>query len=235
MRSIASVSTLPFQYGERGVNVPFYKVTLFMESRVGNPARGFSESWSWEESSDSSLFNHAAQLASERAKILSQSYQISSYRIARLKGIQGGTFCTLKQELVQTAICPVPINGKLSEGDIPAASVLVQMALVSLSINDVPQVHRPRQWQMRGIPDTWWSGSVLAIPAADANKITAFCNFLTAVLFAGIVFGYPTCPDLNIHKYQSCCVRRISSRRIGRPFLLLRGRRSKRKAIPATP
>jgi len=215
--------------------MPIYKTTLFMESRVGNPARGFSESWSWEQASESALFNQAAQLASERSKILSQSYQITSYRIARLEGIQGGTFCTLKQHLVQTAICPVPINGKLSEGDIPAAAVLVQMSLAQLTIDGVPQVHRPRQWQLRGIPDTWWDGSVLAIPAADKVKIQNFCNFIVSILFAGVVFGYPLCPDLVVQKYQACCIRRISSRRIGRPFGLLRGRRSKRTTATPTP
>jgi hypothetical protein len=206
----------------------FYKTTLFIQAVAETPPNGFTESWSWEETSESSLFNHAAQLASERSKILSSSYQIVSYRIARLTGIQGGSFCTLKQSLVQTAICPVPLVGKLGVADLPAAAVLVSMAIAGLTINEVPQVHRPRQWQLRGIPDTWWDGAALVIPAADKTKITNFCNFLTSVLFAGIVFGYPLCPDLNVQKYQSCCTRRISSRRIGRPFGLLRGRRSKR-------
>jgi len=107
--------------------------------------------------------------------------------------------------------------------DTPWAAVLIEMTKNPITGVD----SKPRQQQMRGIPDTWWTAAALDIPAADMGAVQGFFNYITQAL-AGFAGGQVRIVDnaLTLQRYRGICLKRISSRRIGRPFGLLRGRQS---------
>lgn len=208
--------------------MPFYRYTMFMQFVPNAPPCGFSESWENEASSDTNARNTMQTLIQRRRAVLSSSWLIQGARIAKLSigtsDVPPPTHAIIKQSLVQPLVCQVSNEGQLGVADTPWTSILVEMTK-----NPVTGVDsKPRQQQMRGIPDSWWTAAALTIPAGDAAAVTGFFSYITSAL-AGFAGGQVRIVDnaLMLQRYRGICLKRISSRRIGRPFGLLRGAQSR--------
>jgi len=201
----------------------FYRYTMFMQLGSASPPAGFSESWENSKDSDQLARNEMDSLINARLFALSQSWSIVGGRIAKLSVGTGETGPIIKQSLVQATVCPSALVGKLGDTDTPWTSALIEMVKFGLVASNAST--RPRFQQMRGIPDTWWDGAALAIPAADGASMQQFFNYIIHVARMGQV--RLTDGVLSLQRYRSICIKRISSRRIGRPFGLLRGRQSR--------
>jgi len=205
----------------------FYRFTMFMQTVDMTPPAGFSESWENESSSDTNARNTMQTLIARRRACLSNDWRISGGRIAKLSigtsDVPPPTHSIIKQSLVQPLVCQSSTEGLLGASDIHWAAVLIE-----ITKNPVTGVDsKPRYQQMRGIPDTWWNGSALSIPAADQGAVTQFFSYITT---AGVSFGGGQVRIVDnallLQRYRGICLKRISARRIGRPFGLLRGRQS---------
>jgi len=207
--------------------MPFYRYTMFMQFENAAPPAGFSESWENSASSDENARNTMQTLISQRRNILSQTWRIVGGRIAKLSigtsSTPPPTHNIIKQSLVQPITCQLSNVGALGASDTPWTALLVEINKFPLTGVD----SRPRQQQVRGIPDTWWTAGALSIPAADAGALQNFFNYIKE---AGTQFGGGQVRivdnALQLQRYRGLCQKRISSRRIGRPFGLLRGRQS---------
>lgn len=196
-----------------------YRGTLFF-SFAGPPADGWTEKVDFVAPSNSSAQTILQQIVTARQYTLSQSISIVGVKLATVASKLSTK--TTKYFLAQTKIflCPDVSVGKgfLSVVDTPNAAVLVQVEYTGYS--------RIGNYQVRGIPDTWWDGGALTPAAQAINFYFQFLGRIPMQLFhvnktTGVLTPYPMqCAHLN----------RISSRRTGRPFGLLRGRRHKKPA-----
>jgi len=203
--------------------MPFYRVTTFQQFN-GQPSAGFSESWEYNAGSDQEAVNIVSSLPKERAAMMSHDWSVVGMRVARLANVVIGEECKIIARLVNIPICIIPQRGLIqSDADTPWAAILIDINTkqATPSVGSTP---RPRRWQLRGIPDSWWQG-VLQIPVSENDKIVQFCRYITTQVFFGKVKANTGCSALGIQLYTACCVKRISNRRIGRPFGLLAGRR----------
>jgi len=203
-----------------------YRGTLLFQHNNPSPPAGFSETWEWESSSDDIAGTTLEQLAQQRVKILSEDWTIIGSRLARLESAGPGG--PILQVYVSTETCVMNHIGELGAGD------MVQAA-VRYKINPFPNVNyagaRPRQWQVRGIPDDWWASGSLSIPKAADVKINGFLGWIIAQQFGHFVLGDG---GALVHIfYRNWCGPFPSNRKIGRPFGLLRGRR--KCPVPAVP
>jgi len=203
--------------------MPFYRLTAMIQFGAQPPC-GFSESWDFLAADDAGAIAQGNSFPKERAALMSQDWSIIGVRLSRI-AIVGFPDCKKKFEPVQTAICPAVQRGLIpSDADTPWAAVLVRVG-TKQSTPSVGTVPRPRMWQLRGIPDSWWTG-VLSIPGPEQAEIRKFCKYLRDQLTAGHVVPNSGCTEFGLQLYTDCCVKRISNRQIGRPFFLLRGRRA---------
>jgi len=200
----------------------FYRGTWFFQFG-GQPPCGFSESWEFEAASDALAIAQLQPFFKERAGPMSNDWTIIGARLSRLSAVLAPD-CKIIAEAVQMPICFKQQAGLIaSDADTPWAAVLVDIN-TQQATPSLPSPPRPRRWQCRGIPDSWWQG-VLQIPADEAGKLLTFCKYLKDGLGAGKVKANSGCNGLGIQLYTACCIKRISNRQIGRPFNLLRGRR----------
>jgi len=208
--------------------MPFYRYTMFMQFNNAAPPAGFSESWENEASTDANARNTMQTLIQARRSVLSSSWKIVGGRISKLRvGTCGSPpVQCIQQSLIQPLVCQVSNDGALGVSDTPWAAVLIDVMKFA---NDNFPSSRPRAQQMRGIPDTWWSNAALDIPLADQAAVTQFFQYITQVVAGSFGGGQVRILSNALHftRYRSICLRRISSRRIGRPFGLLRGRQSR--------
>jgi len=202
-----------------------YRYTMMIQFNNTAPPAGFSESWTNEENTDTLARNTMQTLIAERRKVLSSSWTISGGRISKLAVIATPPPAKIVQRLVQPLVCQSGLAGLLGDSDTPWTALFVEMTKFA---NPLFPSTRPRAQQMRGIPDTWWASAALAIPAADAAKLQGFFSFLInpTTFGAGQARINPD-DELQLLRYRGICLKRISSRRIGRPFGLLRGRQSR--------
>jgi len=208
--------------------MPVYRFTMMMQHNTAAPAVGFSESWSANATSDTNARNKMQTLIQQRTEVLSQSWTIQGGRIARLEYQASPAPPKIVERLVQPLVCNAGTAGKLGVTDTPWAAVLVQMNKVSL--DDVTVRTRPREQQVRGIPDTWWTGGALDIPAADLAKLQGFFSYLISPLQFGAGQARIVDAAVFLQRFNGICLKRISNRRIGRPFGLIRGRKWARRA-----
>lgn len=202
--------------------MPIYRVTMLFQF-TGSPPCGFSERWDIQAADRATAKTRAQGLADARAKFLASNYFILVVRVGELSVVGEGSSAKLKQTIIN--LCPEigSIIGQLGAAEIPNGAVYAKTLFTS--------GFKPRAQQFRGIPDTWWNAAATQFGTVRPF-ITAYGNFLKrnawgrATIFEGAVALVPVdCLDL----------RRVSSRRTGRPFGLLRGRKSKKKIPPPTP
>jgi len=212
--------------------MPAYKATMFFEGEFIPPS-GFSESWEFSRSTDEDAGAVALAMVGERRKALSNNWAIRSVRVARLMPTGSGPTCRLRQVAVTVPGCIADSQGLLGATDTPWTAIYVEIP-TRQSTPSVSLPPRPRRYQMRGIPDTWWDGATQQIIAAAPPIINAWVGYVVNTVQAGDAKANPGCTDVRIQPYLNGCIRRISSRRIGRPFGLLRGRRSARPVAEPT-
>jgi len=193
---------------------------LFNEGR--KPQSGFSERYDIEAADDATATTVAGQIKDARRTFLAVNWSVVAVRLAKVAAKSLTPKCKIIAR--QIRLCPDISGGDGLAGDmdIPAAAVFADFFY-----NGVPL---PSHRQFRGIPDDWWDAAGLT-QAKEA--IETFCRRLRAL---GHVRFIPSdsCTSLGGFPLKCCATRRISSRRVGRPFGLLRGRRSKRKVTPPT-
>jgi hypothetical protein len=224
------------------LNMPFFKGTYLFEYHpiLGDeppvvdaprpPQVGFSESWSIFDDVEGEGIATFLSFIKERARLLSEDWQIIGLRVARYNDFLQGEQCKVRMTPVMTPICLQPTRGAIQESaDTPWAAVLVQMDTRQSTPSSGRQP-RPRQWQLRGIPDIWWRNGLLQMPPEAKGEIGRFCRFITTQMEAGNVVQAANC-ELHLLRYTGCCIKRISNRRIGRPFGLIRGRRWSRRTV----
>jgi len=192
---------------------------LFNEGQ--KPTAGFSERYDITAATDTEATTRAGQIKDARRAFLASNWNVVAVRLAKLAAKSETPKCKIISR--QVRLCPDISGGAglAGEMDIPAAAVFADFFY-----NGVPL---PSHRQFRGIPDDWWDAAALT-QAKEA--IETFCRRLKAL---GHVRFIPSdsCTSLGGFPLKCCATRRISSRRVGRPFGLIRGRRSKRK--PVTP
>jgi len=208
--------------------MPFYRLTGLFQF-AGTPPCGFSESWDFDAASESLAVSQANSWPKERRALMSHDWSIIGVRLSLIEYTSAPPACNRKYTPVQQQICVQPVEGSIqSDCDTPWAAVLVAISTKG-SVLPVPAPPRPRMWQLRGIPDSWWTGE-LSIPVADKGAIAKYVKYLVDQLQAGHVTPNAGCTAAQLQPYVSSCVKRISNRQIGRPFGLLRGRRVKEVA-----
>jgi len=204
-----------------------YRFTMFVQFNNAAPSVGFSESWTAQAASDTQARNRMQTLISQRTEVLSSSWTIQGGRIARIEYRASPSPARLVERLVQPLVCQSGLAGKLGDADTPWAAVLIQMNKASL--DDLTVRTRPREQQLRGIPDTWWTAAALSIPPADSAKVQGFLSFLLNGLQFGAGQARIVSSAAFLQRFTGICLKRISNRRIGRPFGLIRGRKWARR------
>jgi len=205
--------------------MPFYRLTALFEF-AGPPPAGFSESWDFLAVDDTTAVNQALSFPKERCSLLSVDWSLDALRLSRIS-IKASDTCKLLYTPVNVPVCIQPQKGLVDcDADTPWAALLVTIATKQADPS-VPDPPRARQWQLRGICDDWWKQVKLDRPQ-PAGKIAKFVTYLKDQLGAGHVKGNAGCLQLGIQPYTAPCLKRVSSRRIGRPFGLLRGAQSRR-------
>ena len=208
-----------------------YKATMHFEGEFIPPS-GFSESWEFERADDAEASSVALSMVGQRRQALSNNWSIRAVRLARLLPTGAGPTCRLRQEAVAIEGCIADSQGLLGATDTPWTAIYVEMP-TRQSTPSVGLPPRPRRYQMRGVPDSWWDGATQALSAEVGPAVGAWLGWVVNTLQAGDAKANPGCTSARIQRYSGHCIRRISSRRIGRPFGLLRGRRS--AAAPVVP
>ena len=206
--------------------MPAYKGTLLF-TYTGSPPVGFSESIEFEAANDAAAIASIATWPAQRRKWLASQWKIVGFRLALVTLSGSGGTCKPKFKPVQIGACVGTPAGLLGDADSPFTGVLFRVTFNS-------PTKKPRNFVGRGIPDSWWTAGALSIPAADGNKFLSWFNFMVAQK-AG-AYGFAPlhalpCPT-DLASWKSYCTQRIASRRIGRPFGLIRGRKSKKKPLP---
>lgn len=198
----------------------FYRGTMFF-TFDGIPATAFTESWEYEMPNDDQAAARLNSLASSRRQVLSDDWTITNQRVARLTVDGVGSGARIKQFTIETANCAGSYTGQLGAADSPWAAAIFRInKRRTMEVGPT----RPRMYQMRGIPDTWWQGGAFGIPAGDLAKVTTWLKTVTPGIGIGdVVIG--TGGELELRPYIAFCPGKVSSRKIGRPFGLYRGRR----------
>lgn len=236
--------------------MPIYKYVVGLQRVQGKPTAGFTETWYFNESSDDAARNAVSDYVSERAKVLSKSWQVGTF--ARLSILsadckrfkpQGRTkFCCVpKTEGRVQCVCPAPLVGKINqEADQNWDGLLIELCTESILHTGCAKCQpltKPfvRNWIMRGIPDYWYSAGEPSIPVADKAKVQTFVNYLKAAPVFGAVGCSDACSDTEetsctsvvFAPFLHACIRydEIHKRNTGRPFGLPRGRRSRRRTV----
>jgi len=206
-----------------------FRATLMFQFDKSKPPAGFSETWEFQASTDEGAGEIVTELATQRIKILSEDWTIIGARLATL-GLSATPPAKIVQTYVSLNACVMNHEGELGVSDTVWAAVRYKIATF-------PHVtypgSRPRQYLIRGIPDTWWNASELSIPKADDVKVNAFLGYII-----NKPFGHFVVDDLGaiaFVNYRNQCGPFPSNRKIGRPFGLLRGRRSCPETAPAIP
>jgi hypothetical protein len=198
---------------------PNYRCTLIFNGNFV-PLVGFSERYDFIAETDDDAMSKCAVIQQQRANFLSQDWFIVATRLSELTGVNVSGKCKIVARRI--ILCPdiSVIHGALGPADTPAAAVFVDQFFTGIK--------KPSHRQFRGIPDDWWDATALT---GAREAINTFCRRLKTV---GVVrfIATPTACDLSGKPLNCCALRRISSRRVGRPFGLIRGRRSKRKILP---
>jgi len=203
--------------------MPLYKGTMLFEYQ-GQPPCGFSESYEFEASSVAVAKTRIAAMPTIRIQWLASQWRIVGFRLAEVTMSLVSGKCKKKFVPVSIGACAAGLDGQLGDADTPYTTVLA-------TIKRQASGH-VRNFMARGIPDTWWTTGQLTIPDDDRNRFTAWFNTMKNTNKVGVVFGNPSGCSATLDPWDSYCFKRIASRKIGRPFDLLRGRRS---APPVTP
>lgn len=212
--------------------MPIYKATMFVEGEF-IPPTGFSESWEFERSEDSAAQSVALEMVGQRRQVLSNNWAVRAVRLARLLVTGAGPTCGIRNEAVNISGCIADSQGLLGATDTPWTAIYIEMP-TRQSTPSVGLPPRPRRYQLRGIPDSFWDGATQQIDPTAPPIIAAWLTWVINTLQAGDAKPNSGCTQLRVQPYTTHCIRRISSRRIGRPFGLVRGRRSKRLVEPPT-
>lgn len=203
-----------------------YKLVLVFNSSGTTPLWGFSESFYTNSDVVGDPRGWAQQVVDARRQILASCVSIVAAKLYQNlapklsaktgKWFLSGTFMNL---------CP-DLNlgpGQAGSTDTPAAAVLIQLYATAGA--------RASNRQMRGIPDAVWQNCKVA---TGRGQFISFWQTLQSlgerIITVKASTGALTDSPIGCIKFA-----RISSRRVGRPFGQLRGRRSKRKSTPATP
>lgn len=206
--------------------MPQYRYTMMITFNSGQPAVGFSESWTNTEAGDGAARQTMQSLISERRKVLSSSWSITGGRIGKLTMSSGST-PKIVERMVAPLVCQASNAGALGVADTPWAAVLIAISKAS---NSLISKNRPRQELFRGIPDSWWTNAALSIPDADKAALQGFFAYLlNPNTFGAGQAKINAEPALVVQKYIGICLKRIANRRIGRPFTLIRGRKWARR------
>jgi hypothetical protein len=203
--------------------MPNYKATLLFTYQ-GQPPVGFSESYEFFANSDGGAKATVAQMPAQRIKWLASQWKIVGFRLATVTLSGSGGTCKQKFQPLAIGACAGSPSGLLSDADSPFTGVLFKVMFADPD-------KKPRNYIGRGIPDTWWTSGALSIPNADGNKFLQWFNFMKSVNVGAFKFAAKhalPCPT-DLVKWDSYCTQRIAARRIGRPFGLIRGRKSKKK------
>jgi len=236
--------------------MPFYKLTVGLQNTASKPPTGFSETWSFQASSDSVARNQITGYLAERAKVLSSSWRVGQFvrlsryqtNCRRFKPANKTTYCCVpRMESRVRCVCPASVVGKQAEGDQGWDGILTEFctepyAHVGCQKCQSNASASIRNWVMRGIPDNWFVNNAMALTPAQKADINSFVtNYIIGTLKAGIVACNDACTDTSstsctaavFAPFTHACPNfdRMAKRDIGRPFGLLRGRRSKRKTV----
>lgn len=198
-----------------------FRVTLRFTDNF-QPLAGYSERYDFNDNGagQSYMTNIANQLVRQRRNVLSSNWQISQVTVGTI--VPKLSAKTHKYFNAQTLLqlCPGPTGGAgaLGVSDPTNTAFYARWKFESNS--------RTVARQMRGYPDTWWTN---AAPDPSAGALNKFYAFLLGIPLINIATNKTTGASTN---QSSLCAstQRISSRRTGRPFLPLRGRRAKRPA-----
>jgi len=196
----------------------FFRGTMLFTFKNSTISTGFSESWEYESATEVAGVERLVSIATRRVEVLSDDWTITGYRVARADL----DVDKIVYNMVMTPICIAALEGKLGDADSPWSAVVVK---INKQRDEAVVEARPRQYQMRGIPDSWWANGGTALPAADKAK---FNTFMKAVTQPGLNLGQlvvTAAPELVLQRYTGYCPPRPSNRKIGRPFGLYRGRR----------
>jgi len=204
--------------------MPQYKGTLLI-SYTGTPACGFSESYEFEAADSVAAQAVVAAWPAQRRKWLAQEWKIVGFRLSSITFTLVSGKCKKTYKPVVIGACPGQPVGLLGNSDTPYTAVLIRIS------HGPTSGVRARNYLARGVPDTWWTAGALSIPAADGNKFLSWFNYMVGA-GTGKAYALPTDCTPTLTKWYQFCVQRISSRRIGRPFFLLRGRQSKTAGSP---
>lgn len=210
--------------------MPVIKQTMLFEFQ-GNPVCGFSESWTYQGSEAGAAAN-LNQLILLRKTVLSQNWRIIGGRSAVIEAVTIGETCKIRTRMLQPLVCPTSVLGLLGQADTPWTALYVQL-FKRASTSQTAGANfagKPRNELLRGIPDSWWETHTLSIPAVDLGALNAF--FIGIIAQYGQVKKSSTECALEFFGYKNWCIKRIANRRIGRPFFLLRGRRSTQTTTP---
>lgn len=208
--------------------MPNYRITGMFELEGNQPA-GFSESWDFVAGDDQAALPMPSSWAKERVRVLSEDWTLSAMRLTRLAGSGTPGACVLHQEIVEANVCRPPESGTQGPADSPYAAVYITInTRQSTPSSGLPT--RPRRWLLRGIPDTWWDASQLQRNGPLVGAVNRYLSWIITNMQAGTTRMGVSCSTLYLLPYTAWCIRRIASRRVGRPFDLLRGRRSRRVA-----
>ena len=232
-----------------------YKYSVGLQRIEGKPPAGFSETWYFNAGSDTEARTRANDYVSERAKVLSKSWQVGTFSRLSIMAATCKRFkpqgkekycCVPRVEGRVQCVCPTPLAGKIAvDTDQNWDGLLTEMCtnpILHTGCSKCEAQTKPfvRQYIMRGIPDTWYSGGNPAISSADQTKVRAFLTYLKDVMKVGSVgcsdacseTSETACTSIVFALFEHVCPRfdQIHKRNTGRPFGLSRGRRSKRKA-----
>lgn len=193
----------------RGIGFMPYIVTFFFE--LGK--QGWSETYYNNSTVDSKAVGDAAALWQSRGAMLGQNASMTYCRVSDV---------AVKRDLVLHGNASFqPIKGKLG------TCSLAQQALDTKWFTNINT-----QWSsrlMRGVPDSMFVATNPGGYAPGGAWVTAFNNFMTLVTSGGSSFvGKFKGPVYN--KYTTAQIVRACTRRVGRPFGVLRGRKKKKKA-----
>jgi hypothetical protein len=191
----------------------------FLYNFGGQPQAGFSETWYTVASDQDTAVARMAGYLALRRPLLASQWRFVGARLASLI-VFGG-----KVKAKSVYLCPElqPFNGTGADTDAPTTALLIRFTLGTIS------EPKRRNQQLRGIPDGWWNAGELAISNADRAKVNSWCNGLRAGQIGQL---QRVGNDLFTNIVRCCDIRRISERRIGRPFGLLRGSRRRKKVTP---
>jgi len=203
--------------------MPNYRLTGQFELEGTQPA-GFSESWDFVAADDQAALQMPSSWEKERQRILSEDWTITGMRLAQLAGSGTPGACVLHQLAVEANVCRPPASGTQGRADNPYAAVYVTIN-TRQSTPSSGQPPRPRRWLVRGIPDDWWDQAQLQRNGPLVGAINRYMNWIIQNMQAGTTRMGVSCSTLYFLPYSSWCIKRIASRRVGRPFDLLRGRR----------